>query len=105
MSDLNNETLLDFQPDAPSQLSPLMQPMSVKDWLITNLILMVPLVGFIMLFVWAFSSTENVNKTNWAKAQLIFAGIIMAIYLVIIFFVLAAVGIGRATGTNETLLG
>ena len=100
MSDLNNETLLDFQPDAPSQLSPLMQPMSVKDWLITNLIAMIPLVGFIMLFVWAFSSTENVNKTNWAKAHLIFAGIILAIYLVIIFIVLAVVGIAGVSGNH-----
>jgi len=29
------------------------------------------LVGFIMLFVWAFGSGENPNKANWAKATLI----------------------------------
>jgi uncharacterized membrane protein len=104
MSDQDQtNTLLDFQPELPnSQFSPLTQPMTVKDWLITHLITMIPLVGFIMIFVWAFSSTENVNKTNWAKANLIFVGIIMAIYLVIIFLVLAIVGIGAAThpGSN-----
>lgn len=59
------------------------KPMSVKDWLITLLIMAIPLVGFIMLFVYAFGNNENVNKQNWAKAQLIF--IVIAIGLAIVF--------------------
>lgn len=65
-------------------LNPNQQPMSVKDWLITLLLMSIPLVGFILLFVYAFGSGENVNKQNWAKAQLIFIAI--AIGLMIIFF-------------------
>jgi len=38
------------------------EPMSMKDWIITLLISYIPLVGFIMLIVWAFDSTTNVNK-------------------------------------------
>lgn len=51
------------------------QVMSVKDWVITILISAIPLVGLVMLFLWAFGSNENVNKANWAKATLIWAAI------------------------------
>ena len=53
--------------DAPVQ--------STKDWVITLLISFIPIVGFIMLFVWAFGSNENPNKSNWAKAMLIWYAI------------------------------
>lgn len=62
------------------------KPMSVKDWLITLLIMAIPLVGFIMLFVYAFSDSENINKKNWAKAQLIMLAIIIG--LVILYGIL-----------------
>lgn len=62
------------------------KPMSVKDWLITLLIMAIPLVGFIMLFVYAFSDSENLNKKNWAKAQLIVLAIVMGLFL--LFFIL-----------------
>jgi hypothetical protein len=41
-------------------------PMSMKDWFITLLISYIPLVGLIMLIIWAFDSNTNVNKKNWA---------------------------------------
>lgn len=53
------------------------------DWLVTLLITAIPLVGFIMLFVWAFGSTTNENKANWAKAALIWMAIIFVLYLII----------------------
>jgi Tfp pilus assembly protein PilV len=58
------------------------QPMSVKEWLITLLIMAIPLVGFVMLFVYAFGNNENVNKQNWAKAQLIFIAVIVGLAVV-----------------------
>ena len=74
--------------------------LSVKDWLITFLISAIPLAGFIMLLVWAFSDSENVNKTNWAKAQLLFMAIMIAffmvLYIIIIFFVFAGAGMSGA---------
>ena len=59
----------------PVLRQPVATPMSTSDWLVTMLITFVPLVGFIMLFVWAFGSDTNPNKANWAKANLIFMGI------------------------------
>ena len=57
---------------------------STKDWVITLLIRIIPVVGFIMLFVWAFGSNDNPNRANWAKAALIMIAI--GIVLSIIFF-------------------
>lgn len=62
------------------------KPMSVKDWLITLLLMAIPLVGIIMLFVYAFGSNENVNRQNWAKAQLIMMAIVLG--LVLLFFII-----------------
>lgn len=56
---------------------------STKDWLITLIIAAIPVVGFIMLFVWAFSSDTNVNKANWAKAALLVIAISFALGIVL----------------------
>ena len=61
---------------------------SVKEWLITNLIMMIPLVNIVMMLVWAFGSNTNPNKANYFKAALILFAIVMIIYLVlaVVFF-------------------
>ena len=61
---------------------------SVKEWLITNLIMMIPLVNIVMMLVWAFGSNTNPNKANYFKAALILFDIVMVIYLVlaVVFF-------------------
>ena len=51
--------------------------MSVGDWILTYLITCIPLVGFIMLFVWGFGNNTHPSKANWAKATLIVIGISM----------------------------
>jgi hypothetical protein len=56
------------------------------EWVVTILITAIPVVGFIMLFVWAFGSGTNPSKSNWAKAILIWIAIIIVLY--IIFFAL-----------------
>ncbi|MCZ8522688.1 hypothetical protein O9H32_24805 [Paenibacillus mucilaginosus] len=66
--------------------------MSVKDWVITSLILAIPLVNIIMLFVWAFGGGANENKANFAKASLLIAAVFIGLYIIIIgvIFALAA---------------
>ena len=56
---------------------------SIKEWLLTNLIMMIPLVNIVMMLVWAFGSNTNPNKANYFKAALILFAILMAIYLVL----------------------
>ena len=53
--------------------------MSVKDWLITLIIMIIPLVNIIMLFVWGFGGGTNLNKANWAKAQLLLFVILLGL--------------------------
>ena len=69
-------------------MQPSAEPLSVKDWFVTLFISYIPMVGTIMLLVWAFDSTTNVNKKNFAKASLIWTliGIGLAILFLILFF-------------------
>lgn len=45
--------------------------LTIKDWVITLLITGIPLVGFVMLFVWGFSDNPHPVRSKWAKATLI----------------------------------
>jgi hypothetical protein len=80
----------------PSQ--PPAEMMSVKDWFLTLLITYIPLVGLVMLLVWAFDSNTNLNKKNWAKASLLW--MVVGIALAIIFFVLFMGAFLSLVGTN-----
>jgi uncharacterized membrane protein YdbT with pleckstrin-like domain len=66
--------------------SPMAPVMAVKDWVITMILMIIPIVNIVLLIVWATSQTENPNRKNWALAQLIFMVIGIVIYL--LFFVL-----------------
>jgi len=48
---------------------------SFWDWFIVMLILMIPVINFIMLFVWAFGGGVNESKANFARASLAIGGI------------------------------
>ena len=65
--------------------------MSVGDWMVTYLLTSIPLVGFIMLFVWSFSSDTNPSKKTWAQATLIWLMIITVLYLILGAVFMAAV--------------
>ena len=59
-------------------------PMTMGDWLLTLLASMIPCVGIVLYFVWAFSKTTNVNRRNFCRAQLIMMGVVLVIYLIFI---------------------
>ena len=61
---------LQYQYQQPE--SNLEEPMTLGEWLITMLIMLIPCVNIIMAFVWAFSSKEKKSKSNYFKAWLIF---------------------------------
>ena len=73
-----------------------MSPMSVGEWVITYLLtMMIPCVNIIMLLVWSFSKTGNINRRNFCRAALIF----MAIgYVFSIIVVIVAVVAGLSAG-------
>lgn len=85
------------QPEQPNQqeghYNPYQMPvdssvMTVGDWIVTFLITAIPLVGFVMLFIWAFGSDTNLNKANYAKATLLWMliGVALGILIMIMFW-------------------
>lgn len=65
-------------------------PQSLGDWIINVLITKIPLIGFIMLIVWASDKNTEPNKANWAKAELI----VTLIGFIIGIMIIALVGFG-----------
>jgi uncharacterized integral membrane protein len=62
-------------------------PVTIGSWIITYLLMCIPLINLILLFVWAFDSNTQPSKKNWAKASLIWMaiGIGIAILFSIVF--------------------
>lgn len=65
--------------------------MSLGEWLITLIITAIPLVGFIMLFVWGFGSGTNPTKANFAKATLIMMVIGVVLWFLFIGTIITAI--------------
>lgn len=74
-------------------------PMTLGDWIIAVVIKRLPLIGFIMLIVWAVDTNTDPDKANWAKAELIVRLIIFA--SVIIF--IAIIGFSFFTNFAEEI--
>ena len=70
--------------------------MSVGDWLITFLITAIPIVGIVMLFVWAFGTNDNTTRATWAKANLIMILIMIALYTIFMLVFGAAILAGMS---------
>ena len=62
---------------------------TVGTWLGWQLILMIPLVGFVFMIIWAIDKTNPVRR-NWILANLILAGIFVVLYILLIVLILAA---------------
>ena len=77
------------------------QPSTLVDWLITILIKNLPLIGLIMLFVWAFGDGTEVSKKNWAKATLIWyaIGFVLFIIFLIMFWAFISAMLSGIGGT------
>ena len=57
---------------------------SIGSWIATYIIMCLPLIGFIMLFVWAFGKKTLANRTfrNWARALLLVQVIVYVVSIV-----------------------
>lgn len=83
------------QPSVPQNYAGLEEPVTKGEWAICFFLMMIPCVGFIMMFVWAFSKSEKKSKSNFFKVQLIFVAIILALYFL---FFLFAICLGIVAG-------
>ncbi|MFF0827674.1 hypothetical protein ACFYU8_12410 [Brevibacillus sp. NPDC003359] len=57
--------------------------MTMKDWIMVSLFMMIPIANIVLLFIWAFGSDGNLNRKNWAKANLLLMAILLGLYFVI----------------------
>ena len=87
-----------YGPNQYAYNQPMAPIMTLKDWILTLLVLLIPCVNIIMMFVWAFSKTENPNKSNFFKAYLIFTAI--SIVISFVFAIAYAAIIGAALGSG-----
>ena len=67
-------------------------PLSVGNYIGMFILSVIPVVGIIMLLVWAFGSSANLNKKNYARAILII-GLIGAGIWLIVFIIGLVLGI------------
>ncbi len=47
-------------------------PVSFGQWMVTLLLMVIPIVNIVMLIMWITSPETQPSKKNWAKAQVIF---------------------------------
>lgn len=72
-------------------------PMDLKDWILTLIVLLIPCVGIVMYFVWAFESNGNINRRNFCRAQLIIFAVLLGIYLAL-FMLFGVIAFTRVVG-------
>lgn len=76
---MNNMAYNDIYPEQRESV------VTVKDWLLVMLLMSIPLVNLVMPFVWAFGGGDiPESKKNWAKAMLLWALIIIGIYIILL---------------------
>lgn len=61
---------------------------SIGGWIVTYIVMGIPLVGIIMMFVWAFGDKSKADPTfrNWARTMLIME--LLAVILVVLYIVI-----------------
>jgi uncharacterized protein YacL len=61
--------------------------MKLKDWIITNLLMLIPVANIVLMFMWAFGSNVNPSKKTYFQATLIWfaIGIVFGIILAVVF--------------------
>ncbi|GGZ59366.1 hypothetical protein [Mesonia mobilis] len=79
---------------APSHITP-------GKWALYIFVAGLPLIGLIMLLVWAFSSDTNTTRQNWAKGMLLLYVIVIALAILMsIFFGGLAAMFGSMAGSG-----
>ena len=57
--------------------------MSMGDWVLTILALMIPCAGIILYFVWAFGRNGNINRRNYCRAALVIEAVVIILTIVV----------------------
>jgi chromate transport protein ChrA len=58
------------------------RPLTTGEWVITHLILFIPIVNIIMHFVWAFGD-GNISRRNFCRARLLIFAVILGLAMLL----------------------
>ena len=75
--------------------------MSVKEWLVTLLLMSIPVVNLVLMVIWAIGTNEKESKKNYFRAYWIYTGIVTAIMFVI-FMAMTMLGISLSSRDTES---
>lgn len=70
------------QPAYGIQAQPGSEPLRVGQYIGMFLLMCIPILNIILLFVWSFGSSANLNKKNFARASLILSAIMLIFWLI-----------------------
>src|SRR5512136_602909 len=62
--------------------SPEKRPLTVGEWLLTLIVLCIPLLNLILCLVWALRSSGNIHRRNFCRATLLLIPVVIVITLV-----------------------
>lgn len=62
-------------------------PMSTGAWIATFIALGIPIVGQLLMIIWAFSTEQNQSVITFCRAMLIIFSILIAIMIVIVIII------------------
>jgi len=55
---------------------------TLGEWIITYLLMLIPIVNLVLLVFWGFGGDANESKANWAKAKLILILVTSVLFLI-----------------------
>ncbi len=59
------------------------ETVSLGEWLVSYLLMLVPIANLVLPFVWAFGAGQKPSKRNWARAMLIVMGVSLLLCLLV----------------------
>lgn len=87
-----------FNQQIPGLTQKQYQPVTIGDWVVTFIVTAIPLVGFIMLIIWAVGTDTHPSKRSWAQATLIF--MVISLLLAIAFILVIGFSLSRMIEVN-----
>jgi uncharacterized protein involved in cysteine biosynthesis len=72
------------------------KPLSLGDWIVTFILLAIPIVNLVMLFVWALSGGTHPSKRTYAQASLI-----LSLVGIVLWFLFSATLMGSLANLSN----
>jgi hypothetical protein len=72
------------------------KPLSLGDWIVTFILLAIPIVNLVMLFVWALSGGTHPSKKTYAQASLI-----LSLVGIVLWFLFSATLMGSIANLSN----